>query len=173
MNDDIITDNKKATIISLGTKTKKYNKINLRTFQTDDTEINKIQDILSHGDKTFSELAYDKGVSDVVDKIPSPNSHRGSKDVAPISMQNPNENYGLKSIFSIGLDKKDESFYSSSPCVSRSNSSSKVVKIITDSKKNKLKNYKFNDDKKEKITYNLIKENSKEDIIYINFDILI
>ena len=166
MNDDIITDNKKATIISLGTKTKKYNKINLRTFQTDDTEINKIQDILSHGDKTFSELAYDKGVSDVVDKIPSPNSHRGSKDVAPISMQNPNENYGLKSIFSIGLDKKDESFYSSSPCVSRSNSSSKVVKIITDSKKNKLKNYKFNVDKKEKITYNLIKENSKEDIIF-------
>ena len=148
MNDDIITDNKNSTIISLGSKSKKNNKINLRKFQTNDTEINKIQDILSHGDKTFSELAYDKGVSDVVDKIPSPNSHRGSKDVVPISIQNPNENYGpLKSLFSIGLDKKDESSYSSSPCCSRSNSN-KVVKIITGPKikKNKYRNIIKNND---------------------------
>ena len=169
MNDDIITDNKNATLISLGIKSKKNNNNyisipNLRKFQTNDTEINKIQDILSHGDKTFSELAYDKGVSDVVDKIPSPNSHRGSKDVVPKSIKNPNENYGpFISLFSIGLDRKDESSYSSSPCCSRSNSSSKVIKIITSlRKKNKkcknikkiLNHYNFIEDEKEKINKN-------------------
>ena len=159
MNDDIITDNKNTTIISLGTTTKKNKKINLQKYQTNDTEINKIQDILSHGDKTFSELAYDKGVSEVVERIPSPNSHRGSKDVVPKSIQNPNENYGpLKSLFSFGLDRRDESSFSSSPCVSRSNSSSKVVKIITGFKKNKKKHKRksneFLEDEKYKANYN-------------------
>ena len=167
MNDDIISDNKNATIISLGTKLKKNknNLIpNLRKF-TNDTEINKIQDILSHGDKTFSELAYDKGLSDVVNQIPSPNSHRGSKDVVPKSIQNPNENYGpFKSLFSVGLDKRDESSISSSPCCSRSNSSSRVVKIITSSQKNKKK-YK---NLKKAIYTNLI-EDEKEKINKNNF----
>lgn len=171
MNDDIITDNKNMTLISLETKPKKQNKINLQNFHTNDTEINKIQDILSHGEKTFSELAYDKGLSDVVNQIPSPNSHRGSKDVVPTSIQNPNENYGpFKSLFSVGLDKKDESSYSSSPTVSRSNSSSKVVKIVTGlKKKNKTKNLKKNDfieDKKEKNNYkNYINDKIEEVII--------
>ena len=171
MNDDIITNNKKVTLISLESKPKKHNKINLQKFQTNYTEINKIQDILSHGDKTFSELAYDKGVSDVVNQIPSPNSHRGSKDVVPTSIQNPNENYGpFKSLFSVDLDKKDENYFSSSPSVSRSNSSSKVVKIITGFKNDKSnKNIKKNDlreDEKESNNYNnYIKDKIEEDII--------
>ena len=173
MNDDIISDNKNTTIISLGTSTKKNKNIDLQKYQTNDTEINKIQDILSHGDKTFSELAYDKGVSEVVEKIPSPNSHRGSKDVVPKSIKNPNENYGpFKSLFSFGLDRKDESSFSSSPCVSRSNSSSKVVKIITGFKKNKnkhknLKKNEFIEDDKEKINNNNYynEEDKKEEII--------
>ena len=170
MNDDIITDNKNTTIISVGTKLKKYKNSlipNLRKF-TNDTEINKIQDILSHGDKTFSELAYDKCLSDVVNQIPSPNSHRGSKDVVPKSIQNPNENFGpFKSLFSVGLDKRDESSFSSSPCCSRSNSSSRVVKIITSLQKNKYKNLKKShytnliEDEKEKINKNnFIEENN-------------
>ena len=169
MNDDIISDNKNANIKYAGTKLKK-NKNNLNTNLgkfTNDTEINKIQDILSHGDKTFSELAYDKGLSDVVNQIPSPNSHRGSKDIAPKSIQNPNENYGpFKSLFSVGLDKKDESSISNSPCCSRSNSSSRVVKIINSSKKNKYKNLKKNytnlvEDEKEKINKNNFIEKNK------------
>ena len=169
MNDDIISDNKKANIKYAGTILKK-NKNNLNTNLgkfTNDTEINKIQDILSHGDKTFSELAYDKGLSDVVNQIPSPNSHRGSKDIAPKSIQNPNENYGpFKSLFSVGLDKKDESSISNSPCCSRSNSNSRVVKIINSSKKNKYKNLKKNytnlvEDEKEKINKNNFIEKNK------------
>ena len=169
MNGDIISDNKNANIKYVGTKLKK-NKNNVNTNLgkfTNDTEINKIQDILSHGDKTFSELAYDKGLSDVVNQIPSPNSHRGSKDIAPKSIQNPNENYGpFKSLFSVGLDKKDESSISNSPCCSRSNSSSRVVKIINSSKKNKYKNLKKNytnlvEDKKEKINKNNFIEKNK------------
>lgn len=178
MKDDLITDNKNTPLISLGIKSKKnknYNSIpNLRKFQTNDTEINKIQDILSHGDKTFSELAYDKGLSDVVNKIPSPNSHRGSKDDVPKFIKNPNENYGpFKSLFSVGIDRKDESSYSSSPCCSRANSS-KVVKIITGSKnKNKckniknLKNYNLEDGKGKinKNNHTEDKDKMKEEII--------
>lgn len=176
MNDDIITNNKNATIISLEAKSKRNNKLNLKKFQTNDTEINKIQDILSHGDKTFSELAYDKGVSDVVDRIPSPNSHRGSKDVVPKSIQNPNGNYGpLKSLFPFGLDKISESSISSSSGCSRSNSN-KVVKIITGSKikknKNKKNTIKKNDligNEKELINNNkYIKNILEEDIINEN-----
>ena len=183
MNGDIISDNKNYTIISAGTKLKKNknNLIqNLGKF-TNDTEINKIQDILSNGDKTFSELAYDKGLSDVVNQIPSPNSHRGSKDAAPKSIKNPNENYGpFKSLFSVGLDKRDESSISSSPCYSRSNSSSRVVKNITSLQKKKFKNLKKSnytnliEDEKEKINKNNfieennINENDKDNNIVSN-----